>query len=211
MTAYRAGGFAAQPGVKLLRALEANGFAIESSVVRGLHFDKPCPLDYRDAPQERRLWRISEAVDREDPVGPLWEIPIHSVMGRRFQQLTVNRLKAKFSSNIPKARQREMVEQLGVTLNPVSLLSLLWQPVPIKLDYHNLSPKALYRMIVEAPPARIGDLDVLVLIGHTKEHINDSAFEEFLKIVASDASLRVTTLTAVANQLRNSVPVGVAS
>ena len=75
VVAYRAGGFAAQPGTKLLRALDASGFAIESSVVRGLYFEKPCRLDYRDAPEGRRLWRVSDAVDREDPAGGLWEAP----------------------------------------------------------------------------------------------------------------------------------------
>ena len=60
------------------------------------------------------------------------------MMGRRFQQLTFNRLKAKFSRNVPKARQREMIDQLGGLIESgPSLLSLLWQPVP-KLDYHNL-------------------------------------------------------------------------
>jgi hypothetical protein len=200
--AYRAGGFAAQPGKKLLLALEATGFAIESSVVRGLHLEKPVQIDYRRAPDRRRLWRISDAVDREDLAGRLWEIPIHSVMGRRYQQLSFNRLKAKFSRNVPKARQREIINQLGVNRDPVSMLSFLWRPVPIKLDYHNLSPATLFRMILEAPPPLEGDLDVLVLIGHTKEHINDEAFEHFLKLVAADSSLQVVSLTEIANQLR---------
>src|SRR5688572_18049212 len=37
VTAYRAGAFCAQPAQKLLRALAANSFVIESSVVVGLH------------------------------------------------------------------------------------------------------------------------------------------------------------------------------
>ena len=57
-------------------------------------------------------------------------------------------------------------------------------------------------MIVEAPPAPKGDLDVLVLIGHTKEHIDDRAFEQFLKLVSRDSSLRVISLTELAEQLR---------
>lgn len=212
VTAYRAGGFAAQPGAKLIRALDATGFAIESSVVDGLRFDNPYPLDYRDTPEGRRMWRISSEVDREDFLsGSLWEVPIHSVRGRRYQQLTVDRLKAKFSRNVPKARQREMVGQLGLSRNPIELLSFLWQPVPIKLDYHNLSARALYRMIREAQPPCAGDLDVLVLIGHTKEHIDDGAFDQFLKLISADDSLRVITLTELAGQLRNLRSAGVAA
>ena len=207
---YRAGGFAAQPGRRLLKALEQTGFAVESSVVKGLHRPRPHPLDYRSAPSARRLWRISEEVSREEPGGPLWEIPIHSVMGRRYQQLTFKRLKTKFSRNVPKARQREMVDQLGVQANPRSLLSFLWQPVPIKLDYHNLTPAALHRMITQAPAPPTGDLDVLVLIGHSKEHIDDKSFAEFLKRVAGDSSIRTATFPQIAREIATAELAGAA-
>jgi hypothetical protein len=201
VVAYRAGGFAAQPANRLLEALAETGFKIESSVVKGMHRSRPQPLDYRAAPIGRRLWRISDEVSREDPSGPLWEIPVYSRMGRRFQQLTLSRLKAKFSSNVPKARQREMIDELGMGRTPASVLSFLAAPVPIKLDYHNLTPAALHKMIVTAPAPPEGDLDVLILIGHTKEHVNDAAFEESLKRIAADPSLRAVSMSEVAAEL----------
>lgn len=191
---YRAGGFAAQPAQRLLRALADTGFVIESSVVKGLHRQRPCPLDFRAAPPRRRAWRISGEVTEEDPQGPLWEIPVHSRMGRRYQQLTLHRLKAKFSRHVPKARQQEMMDQLGVQKNVRGMLSLLRQPVPIKLDYHNLSPAALLRMIHRTPAAPAGDPDILVLIGHTKEHVKDTPFGEFLRRVSLDRRLSVVSL-----------------
>jgi len=191
---YRAGGFAAQPAGRLLQALADNGFVIESSVVKGLHRERPCPLDYRAAPDRRRAWRISREVTAEDPHGALWEIPVHSKMGRRIQQLTLHRLKAKFSRHVPKARQSEMMDQLGVRKSPGGLLSFLRQRVPIKLDYDNLSPRALLRMIRQAPPAPPGDPDVLVLIGHTKEHVSEALFAEFLRRVSRDPGLKVVSL-----------------
>ena len=195
---YRAGGFAAQPGGRLLQALADTGFVIESSVVKGMSRGKPHPLDYRGAPAGRRLWKVSDEVAQEDRRGPLWEIPVHSVMGRRYHQLTFHRLMAKFSKHVPKERQYEMMDQLGVKKTIPGLLSFLRQPVPIKLDYHNLTPGALLRMIRRAPPPPPGDEDVLVLIGHTKEHVNDAAFEEFLRRVSMDDGLAVTSLGAIA-------------
>jgi peptidoglycan/xylan/chitin deacetylase (PgdA/CDA1 family) len=199
VTCYRAGGFAAQPGTRLLRALADTGFILESSVVKGLHRQRPHPLDYRAAPKDRRAWRISTDVAAEDTGGPLWEVPVHSVMGRRYHQLTFNRLKAKFSRHVPRARQHEMMDQLGIRKSVGGIASFLFQPVPIKLDFHNLTPRGLMRMIRRAPAAPASDPDVLVLIGHTKEHSDDVAFEEFLRRISLDRRLEVVSMGAIAS------------
>ena len=103
--AYRAGAFSAQPGGKLLAALAENGILIDSSVVKGLHGPGRA-FDYRQAPSAKGPWRVKEDVACEDPSGPVWEFPIYSVMGRRFNQLTLNRLRAKFSKNVPKGEAK---------------------------------------------------------------------------------------------------------
>jgi hypothetical protein len=200
--AYRAGAFSAQPGRKLIAALAANGFVLDSSVVRGLVHEEPyCSYDYRNAPSARDPWRVSVDVAQADPTGPLWEVPIYSVMGRRLQQATWGRLRAKFSRNVPKAQQKAMVRQLGVGKSPLQAVKFLCQPVPIKLDFHNLSPRALLRCIKSAPPPTDGLPDVLVAIGHTKEHINDHAFERFLALMAEDPELQVVSLREIAGML----------
>lgn len=197
---YRAGAFSAQPGRKLIAALAANGFRIDSSVVKGLTHKNPhLDLDYRRAPSAHDPWRVSQDVAIEDASGPLWEMPIYSVMGRRIQQATWGRFKAKFSRNVPRNQQRDMVQQLGVGRNPAKVLKFLFQPVPIKLDFHNLSPRKLLEMIHSAPaPANPALPDVLVLIGHSKEHADDRAFGRFLELVAADSSLKVVGFGEVA-------------
>ncbi len=204
--AYRAGALRAQPGGKMLAALAANNIVVDSSVVLGLQDYKGRHLlDYRRAPRNRRLWRVRDDVCREDADGAVWEIPIHSVMRRRFHQLTPERLKAKFSSRAPKDRKREIVQHLGIPKNPFQLARFLFAPIPIKLDFHNLSPNALMRYIRSAPPPAADDaMDVLVLIGHTKEHTDDRAFEHFLQLVGQDSSLQVVGFDAVIDELRNS-------
>ncbi|MBI5388406.1 MAG: hypothetical protein HZA90_27390 [Verrucomicrobia bacterium] len=200
--AYRAGAFAAQPGRKLLSALAHHGIVIDSSVVNGLQRkdDHVC-LDYRKVPAGRQLWRVREDVAVEDRTGPLWEVPIHSVPRRRFQQATFSRLKAKFSKNVPREQQRRMVQQLGVGRGLLPMLRFLLQRVPIKLDFHNLSPRTLLRWIKAAPADPSAPLDVLVLIGHTKEHLNDRAFGEFLAWVKREPGLEVVSLDRLADLL----------
>ena len=196
--AYRAGAFNAQPGQKLLGALAANGIVIDSSVVKGLHRrNQHVCFDYRNAPVGKTMWRVRNDVATEDRSGAVWEIPIHAVPGRRFHQITWRRLKAKFSKNVPQGRQNEMLADLGVKANPVKFL---WQPVPLKLDYHNVSPGRLRKWIQAAPPSN-SEIDVMVTIGHTKEHTDDRGFEAFLSLVAGDANLRVVGFDEVAGQL----------
>jgi hypothetical protein len=205
VVAYRAGAFTAQPSVKLLPALAANGILVDTSVVKGLtrrngHLDH-FSLDYRSAPSAKEPWRVRSDVAKEDVAGPVWEVPIYSVQGRRFQQATWNRLRAKFSSNVPKDHQRKMVKQLGVSRNPWNVLKFMFQPVPIKLDFHNLSPQTLLRLIRSAPAPSKGLPDIVMLIGHTKEHIDDVAFAKFLQMVSADSNLKVVGMNEVANLL----------
>jgi hypothetical protein len=144
---------------------------------------------------------VSRDVAEADPVGPLWEVPIYSRMRRRFQQATWRRLRAKFSRNIPRTQQQDMVRQLGVGRNPVSVFKFLAQPVPIKLDFHNQSPRTLLSWIKSAPAPKNGGPDVIVLIGHTKEHTDDRAFEAFLAITKAESHLKVAGFSEIARIL----------
>lgn len=203
VTVYRAGAFAAQPAQRLLVALAENDFIIDSSVVKGLTRTKAhdC-LDYRNAPSAKEPWRVSRDVIQRDPSGPIWEVPIYSRMSRRFQQLTVRRLRAKFSGNIPKAQQHDMVQQLGLGRNPFTILKFLFQPIPIKLDFHNQSPRTLLNWIKSAATSENGGPDVVVLIGHTKEHTDDRAFEKFLALAKAERGLKVAGFGEIAEMLR---------
>jgi hypothetical protein len=202
VSAYRCGSFCAQPGRKLLRALTENGIAIDSSLVKGMvRNDEHVYLDFTAAPEGRRHWRVADDVAVEDTAGQVTEIPIYSRMGRRFQQLTRRRLLAKFSGNIPKRQQRDMVKQLEVGRTPVSLVRFLTQRFPIKLDFHNMSSGQMLRWIRNAPPAPDADLDVIVLIGHSKEHRDDADFERFLAGVAADPGLEVVSMNEIAERL----------
>jgi len=202
VTCYRAGAFSAQPGARLIHALVQNGFKLDSSVVHGLTRKGPhVSLDYRHAPAGKTMWPVSQDVAVEDSSGALWEVPIASKPGRRYQQLTPARLKAKFSRNVPKEQQSRMVGQLGLRKNPANVLKLLAQRVPIKFDFHNLSPRRLAAWIADVPAPADGSLDVVVLIGHSKEHINDSAFDALLRRLTENAGIRIVGFSEIAARL----------
>jgi hypothetical protein len=196
VVAYRAGGFCAQPGQRLLAALTHNGIRVDSSVVKNLcRQEGNVSIDYRGAPRDKMLWPVGSDVAVEDPSGDVFEIPIHSIMSRRILQANFRRLRAKFSRHIPKARQKAMVKELGMGSGPLQFLSFLTQPIPIKLDCHNISPATLMRWILSAPNAHRDDCaDVLVIIGHTKEHISDRSFGRLMQRLADTPSVRPVSL-----------------
>jgi hypothetical protein len=200
--AYRAGAFSAQPGRKLLAALAECDIIIDSSVVRGLH-GAGSGYDYRTAPCARGPWRVRDDVVVEDSAGPVWEFPISSVMGRRFQQLTPTRLRAKFSSNVPREKKQETVEQFGLRPgDPLGFIRFLGQSVPLKLDYHNVTPNRLMRWIRSAPKPENGGMDVIMLIGHTKEHIQDQGLAKLLQMIGRETDIKVISLDMLARALQ---------
>ena len=203
VSAYRAGAFCARPGTRLLPGLAAAGVIIDSSVVHGLcNRNEHTILDYTHTPSGKRAWRVSNDVAVEDPAGPVWELPVTSISGRRIHQLGWQRLRAKFSRRIPARRRTEQLQQFGLGWNPIKVARFLGQKTPLKFDYHNVPPAKLYRWIKNYPRPASGELDLVVLIGHTKEHLNHRAFEQLLELVARDPELRVVSFSEVAEMLR---------
>lgn len=203
VVAYRAGGFCAQPGERLLAALAHNGIRIDSSVVKGLcRREGGATLDYRDAPPGRMLWPVREDVATEDQAGRVFEIPIHSFMSRRIMQASFRRLRAKFSRHVPREKQKAMVRELGMGSNPMQFLRFLVRRIPVKLDFHNVSPRALVLWIRSAPRKDPADpVDALVMIGHTKEHIDDRSFGLLMQALAQARDLKVVTLAQLETEL----------
>ena len=203
--AFRAGTFAAQPGEKLLESLRRSGFLVDSSVVKGLFRPMPNPqaVDFRNTPP-LRSWRIKRDVAVEDRDGELWEVPVHSIMKRRFQRISAKRLKAKFSKNIPEQQRKDTAQALSFNSDPLGFPRYLSERVPITLDFHNISASRLIKMILDAPAPQNNEPDVIVLIGHSKEHVSDNDFESFIKKVSAHPELDIVSLREVAESLNKS-------
>jgi len=75
----------------------------------------------------------------------------------------------------------------------------LFQRTPVNLDFCNMAPRTLLRWIRSAPAFPASDpVDVLVLIAHTKEFVDDRGLNRFLGLVRANDDLRVTTFRGLA-------------
>jgi hypothetical protein len=150
---------------------------------------------------------VSDDVIRDDPDGLVWEVPIHSVLARRYQQLTFSRLRAKFSGNIPKTQQKQMVNRFFRPRQPIDTVKALFEPVPLKLDFHNQTSAEFCRAIASAEQEDdLGPVDVLVAIGHSKEHMDDRGFETLVRRAVQELGANIVTFADIAQQLPASNP-----
>ena len=91
--------------------------------------------------------------------------------------------------------------------HPLETLRSFFDAVPIKLDFHNQSPGQFHRMVKAAEwRPKLGPVDLLVAIGHSKEHIDDQKFDALLSKIASDDSLKVATFADVLEKLQADEP-----
>ncbi len=196
LCAFRAGAFCAQPGKLLIPALYQNGIKYESSVVKGLHRTYgQGKIDFRFVP-DSTFWRVMDDVAVKNSEGLITEIPIGSKMQWRFQQLSYNRIKAKFSGNVPKEKQQETLREIGVSKNPLSILRFLLKKAPTKFDIHNVEAKKLLRLLKTYYKKEEGTRTV-VLIGHTKEHISDTNVDNFFRLLKNNQDLRPVTFNTL--------------
>lgn len=191
---YRAGGFWAQPCHNLLSALARVGVEMDSSVVSGYQriLEGHC-LNYSEAPTNLSQWPIRDEVGKCDDEGVLMEVPVASVPGRRWQQISMERLMAKFSKNVPDTQKSALREQIGLPRDPVSLFKFFLNKVPLKLDIHNNSLGQFRRLF----DRYISQLDsnetkCVVIIGHSKDMPNARSFVKICKWLKSQPNLDFT-------------------
>lgn len=201
--AFRAGAFCAQPGRYLIDALIKNGIQFESSVVKGMHrTEGQGALDYRTTPC-KGAWKVGNDVTEENVNGTLIEVPIASKIQWRFQQMTLGRMKAKFSRDVPKEKQAETLKGFGISKNPMSIVKFLFNRFPTKYDLHNVNGKSLAKWISKHPSVPGSPLgqDVIVVIGHTKEHRDDKNVELFLSSLLKTGNCTVTDFNSLQDTL----------
>lgn len=89
--AFRAGGWAVQPFIKLNKAFSVAGIIIDSSSARGVYANNPdSSYDFRQMP-EKEVYQFEDDVCIEDKAGSFIEVPI-STMHRRVGDLVLNKL-----------------------------------------------------------------------------------------------------------------------
>ncbi len=195
--AFRAGGWCIQPSAGVVRSLQRQGFAVESTVVPGMRRSSPGEWsDFRAAP-DLPFWRVDGDVCQPRASG-LWEVPIVSGSLARFRQLAGelqarNTTNSRFAPNCHGSStpgSGTSLTRVAATVRKLLDLGLA------KLDFATMPATALVA-ITEEWMRRFGDAHQptpIVAIAHTKNWTDRSTAQltEYLKW-ARDARIRFST------------------
>ena len=186
-----------QPSERIVRALVAQGFHVDSSVFKYGRRAGIVSFDYRDAPSPLHPWRVDPRdVCRVDAAGELLEFPIYSehrrvhrfISPERVHRAVVGRRHAvpgggAGSRGLDGAGPRRAAARMAAGLSTLSGRHA-W-----KLDFNQCSGRQLIAGIGRAERAAgVGPRSVpLVLIGHSKlfTRFNERRLEPFLAYVAA--------------------------
>ena len=175
-----------QPTAVIANVLARQGVRVDSSVFKGGRVHE-LGLDYRPALRNDGFWRFGMDVNRPDPDGPLWEVPIYTEMVPFWRMLGRKRL--KLHRKVPSASQ-------GTPL-PNRWRDFLRFRYPRKLDFCRLNFEEMcepIELVLKDQLARRGERSVVVAIGHSKDFVDTEAIRRFLDFLRQ-RSIAVTTFS----------------
>ena len=198
-TVFRAANWSVSPSENVVRALLDNQIAIDTSVFkygvrRGL-----VSFDYHSAASEMCAWRAdANALWREDPHGPVWEVPIYSEHRRLGAFFSLNRIYRAVLSRLhsvavePPNRATPSARPAA----PTSFLSRRLEGLVArhawKADFNQCTGTQLIRALQRGTARHGGGVRPVpfVLIGHSKLFTawNVHTLRPFLQYVAAHPS-----------------------
>jgi hypothetical protein len=193
--AFRAANWSMNPAEAIVRALAANGIAIDTSVFKHGKRDGMVHFDYSGAESALVPWPVdSKDVCRRDPAGRVLEFPIYCEARPVWKFLTVNRIYRALQSRLyplpldeyTGGGEESAPRGLGAKL--ARLRRLLLARHAWKLDFNQCSGTQLVDALRRIERRYAGHEGVLpvVLIGHSKIFTawNERSLEPFLRFVA---------------------------
>lgn len=202
-TCLRAGGFCAEPSRQIIAAMKALGLKGDSSVVKGYRKAVAATgatlVDYSHVTTDKTVWWTTEdeltaegepgehvlELSVSGEIQPYWKnlkwTTVRAALRRRQSERLgcVDRSEAKKFSSVPSFRgglKRALTSQA------------------IMFDYCKLSSRDMLRRVQKH--ARCGG-GPLVLIGHTKDFVNDRHFERFLARLGESGHVRFRSMSEV--------------
>ena len=196
---FRAGGFYAQPSRDVIAGMKEAGLRMDSSVVRGYRTDTPFPVDYSNVKTDKLVWWTTdtELVAEGRPGENILELAVSSRMEPYWNSFKWAKLRAAM-----RRRKTERASRAGKgsgSSNNISsvpscrtVLRKMLRKHAGTFDFCKLSRKDMLKRIRE----HAGHLDQpLVLIGHSKDFVNDRNFDKFLSNVHQDATVQFMTMS----------------
>ncbi len=194
---FRAGGFLAQPSRDIIRAMKRVGLRADSSVVKGYRTDRPFTVDYSGAATARAAWWTTdtELTEEGTPGENVIELSVNSRMEPYWTSFKKTKLQA--------AWQRRKIEKTwgggdatGQHLSSVpagrTVLKNLFKKHASTFDFCKLSCQDMLKRLqgLDDPQQQ-----PVVMIGHSKDFINDHQFEEFLATLSRSRSVRFMSVS----------------
>jgi hypothetical protein len=192
---FRAANWAVSPSRNVVRALLANGIAVDTSVFKHGKREGIVSFDYSNAHSDLLPWRVDENdICRCSPSGTLVEVPIYCEPRWIGAFLSANRFRRAIMTRAHRIRNMPSTNS-ATTVNGTPgwkrKLSLLTQRQAWKADFNQCNGGQLVRALKRAElkvPANVSRALPFVLIGHSKQFStsNERSLKPFLKFVAAN-------------------------
>ena len=179
---FRAGGFYAQPSRDIIRAMKHVGLRADSSVVRGYRKRAPFEVDYSQVETDKTAWWTTDTglVEEGRPGENIIELSVSSRMEPYWMSFKKARRRAVSKMcRVEKALREQGSANVKISCVPPlgELLRRLIRKQPSIFDFCRLSSKDMLKRIEEHVRHR---KDPVVVLGHSKDFINDCECDKFL-------------------------------
>lgn len=196
---FRAGGFYAQPSRSIILAMKRVGLRADSSVVRGYRRTGAFAVDYsRVEIGEAPWWTTDTELTAEGRPGEnVLELPVSSRMEPYWNNFKPAKIRAALRRRqIERTHRSGRAEGDGCGMSSVpsyrTILSKLLSRQASTFDFCKLSCKDMLKRIREIDGRRHRSV---VMIGHSKDFVNDRQFDEFLGALSRGGNVRFATMS----------------
>jgi hypothetical protein len=183
---FRAGGFYAQPSQDIIHAMKTVGLKADSSVVKGFRIAAPFAVDYSCVKTARAAWWTTdtELTLEGTPGEHILELPVSSRMEPYWRSLRPVKLRAALHRRqAGRPSHNGHGNDHGNGNGPSSVPSC--RTVLKKMLTQHASTFDFCKLSCRDMLQRIQELDnhqpqPVVMVGHSKDFVNDRHFDEFL-------------------------------
>jgi hypothetical protein len=202
-TCFRAGGFYAQPSQNIINAMKQIGLTADSSVVKGYRINSPFEVDYSFVETEKIVWWTTDKELTEEgvPGENVIELSVSSRMEPYWKNFKKTKLRATFKRwRTEKASHQKHSSNEKISSIPKyhSVLKKLFKKCPSIFDYSKLSSKDMLRRIKEHTKF---PQQPIIMIGHSKDFINDFEFDRFLASLCKNENVNFQNMSKYIQQI----------
>jgi hypothetical protein len=196
---FRAGGFCAQPSRYIIRAMKRVGLRADSSVVKGFWRTGPCAVDYSRVETGKAAWWTTdtELTEQGTPGENIMELSVSARMEPYWKSFKPAKLRAAMRRRqIERASRNVHTNGNGNGVGSVpscrAVLAKILTKHASTFDFCKLSCKDMLKRIDAIDDRRQRPV---VMIGHSKDFINDRQFDKFLAVVSRSGSVRFVSMS----------------